>query len=1126
MSDVFSVLGVALARLYGTLVESLTSDDERTAMLTELGLPVPQGPAPDVTAARQAIDQLHAKAQADPQHTAEQVELLTLLVASSTAVRALFEDISAGSDRTAETLCASYLELMCLITMRLQHPAGYAVLQALRFLDDREIYFERLGDLLSEGGDILRGGQPISDEEMDTDAATIVLGALAFAGFFIPEPLDQSFTRKILFGVDLDPATAHPNAQRILNRAVTFDFEWHTPEGTEGTESGRKLLVTSVLVPPHHGGPGLFLSLGGEGEVVFPLAGKKLELKITVKLAGGLAGYLGSGPVQSFAEIAGVGGAPSPDLGVKVALQRPLEAVQSEDPARLLGGADSFHFEVRSFRLIGQLGTEDIGIQLTLEKAALVVPKDSMGSFLGSIMPSDGLRLEATVTLGISRKRRFYIEGGAGLKATLPLEKSIPGVKLHTVTVEIAAKKEQPDQPAAVDIMLYAAFTIQAGTYFQASFDRAGLSYGTRLPKDKSGPVLGTEMKLDKLLPTGIGVSIDVWGFQGGGFLLFDQDRNEYGGVLDIGCGRLRAFAFKAFGLLTERAPRQWSFILVLSLEFDPGLQFGFLTLHGVGGIVAINHTIDVTALQAGLRAGVLDKILFPADPVADAPAILQTLRTVFPPSDHRLLVGPMFKLGIGDFLTASVALVVVAPSPYLVALLGSLRLAVPAPDHAVVDLRADFFGVYDLSTGAVSIDASLVKSRIASYPLVGDLAYRSGHDWFFSIGGFHPHFPVPASAPPLRRLCFDMSASARVKLRIEIYFAMTSNTIQFGFRGELTVEVGSFGVYGLLAVDGLLSHGKLSLHVSLTLELRFHGSVLAALQADLLVEGLDPRHVKGRVSMSILFWDISVPFDETWGEFQAEVRAADIDVLATVRESVTEQGAWAPVLPGATESLVTFRSAQRDAVVVHPLGGLTIQQGIVPLGVTVTRVGTAQPAGGPTAAYLGPVTLTGGISPGQAPVTGQFARAQYFDLTDDEKLSAPSYEPFQVGIELAAETVHPGLARRTDVAYETILVGAEDVPHPPSGLDLSHLSWAVGSGAVARSGLHDSQVNAGPDQLVRIGPRVSVVVDTATMQPATDVLASPASRTIAEQALASVAAANPARGSGLQVVGAHEVAR
>jgi hypothetical protein len=169
-------------------------------------------------------------------------------------------------------------------------------------------------------------------------------------------------------------------------------------------------------------------------------------------------------------------------------------------------------------------------------------------------------------------------------------------------------------------------------------------------------------------------------------------------------------------------------------------------------------------------------------------------------------------------------------------------------------------------------------------------------------------------------------------------------------------------------------------------------------------------------------------------------------------------------------------------------------------------------------------VTLTTGISLTQAPVTGQFARAQYFDLSGDEKLSAPSYEAFPAGIELATETVRPGPARRTDVQYETILVGAE-APQPPSGLDLSHLAWMVASGAVGRSGLHDSQVNAGPDQSVRIGPGASVVVDTATMQPATDVLASPASRTLAEQALASVAAADPARWRDLQVVGAHEVA-
>lgn len=450
--------------------------------------------------------------------------------------------------------------------------------------------------------------------------------------------------------------------------------------------------------------------------------------------------------------------------------------------------------------------------------------------------------------------------------------------------------------------------------------------------------------------------------------------------------------------------------------------------------------------------------------------------------------------------------------------------MALPHPDAALVDLRADFLGVYDLGTGAVSVDASLVKSRIVYFPILGDLAYRSANDWFFSAGGFHPHFPVPAAAPQLRRVQLDVSASAFLKLRFEAYFALTSNTVQFGGRGELTIAVGSFGVYGLVGVDVLISGDKFSAHVSLTIELRFHGSVLASLHGDLLVEGLSPLHVKGRVSMSILFWDINVPFDETWAEFEAQVAAADYDVLGKVRESVTQQAAWGSVLPAATESLVTFRSVQRNALAVHPLGRLAIRQAAVPLGVTVARVGTARPAGGPTAAYLGPVTLSTGGSPTQAPVTGQFARAQYFELTDDEKLSAPSFEPLQAGIELASEAVRPGLARRTDVEYETILVGVE-APQPPSGLDLSHLTWVVASGAVGRSRLHDSQVHAGPDQSVRLAPRTSVVVDTATMQPATDVLAAAATRTIAEQALASVAAADPGRASRLQVVGAHEVA-
>jgi Family of unknown function (DUF6603) len=1124
--DLLSELGRGVARLYDRMIDSVTSAEERAAMLTHLGIPVGDDDSPpDATAARQTIARLHAKASTDAQSTSELQELLELLVASSLVLRALFEDVSAGSDRTAATIFASYFELMCLITLRLRHPAGYAVMQAFRLLDDQEIYFERLPELLSQGGDILRGGQASSEEE-DVELKTIPIGALAFSAFFIHEPPNQWFVRKALFGVDLDPETTHPHAQEILNRMVTLNFEVHTPEGAEGVESGGGIVITYVLVPPHHGGPGAFFSLGGEGEIVIPIVKDQLELKIEPKLLGGLNHFDGAVPVLSFTEIAGIGGAPDPTAGLEITLERPLEGVQSENPLRL-GGKDATHVEMRGFKLAGQLGNRETGAALTLEKGALVIAKTSLGSLIGSVMPSEGLRLEASFTLGWNTERRLYLEGGAGLKATLPIERGIPGVKVHTVTIELAAKN---DEPAGVDLLLYGSVTLGVRKYFEASFDRLGFRYGTRFPKDKSGPVMGNEMSLSGLAPTGIGISFDLLGLQGGGFLLFDAERGDYGGVLQCEVGAFgHTLAFKAFGLLTERPHDEWSFLLVISLEFDPALQLGQFFLHGVGGILAVNHTIDVTAMQAGLRTGALDKLLFPANPIGDAPAILQTLRTVFPPSDQRTLVGPMLKVGIGaplEYLTASVALVVVMPAPYLIALLGSLRMALVHPDHAVVDLRADFFGVYDLGTGAVSVDASLVKSRIAWFPLEGDVAYRSGKDWFLSAGGFHPHFAPPAAAPQLRRLKLDVSASARVKLRFEAYFALTSNTMQFGAQGELSISVGSFGVYGFLGFDALINDSptKYSVHVALTLELRFHGSVLAALHADVLVEGPGPMHVKGRVSMSILFWDISVPFDETWAAFQAEIAAADYDVIHRVHESMSEQAAWGSVPPPEAQSLVTFRNVQRSVLAVHPLGRLTIQQAIVPLGVTVARVGTARPKGGPTAVHVGPVTLTSGITATQAEVAGLFARAQYFDLTDDERLSAPSYEPLQSGVELASETVRAGAARRTDVEYETVLVGAE-APRRPARLDVSHLRWAVTSGAVGRSGIHDARVNAGPDQSVRLTPARSVLVDTATMQPATDVLPAATTLAAAEQTLAALAAADPARAQRLQVVGAHEVA-
>jgi hypothetical protein len=1123
--DLLSELARVLARLYHTAIDSITSEEERAAMLTQLGLQVPDGPQPDAAAARQTIDRLQAKADTDAEDTAELAELVELLVSSSLALQALFDDVRAANDGTVvATLLASYLELMCAITLRLRQPQGYAIFQALRLVDDQELHFERLPELLSSGDDVL-GGRPGSAEEEDLDARTIVLGALALLSLFVPEPLDQTRTRTVLYGIDLDPATDHPNAQQILNRMVTFNLEAHTPEGTEEAELGAGLILTAVLVPPHHGGWGLFLSLGGDFELVVPF-GEQLELKIEAKILGGVVSYIGTGSVSSFVEALTSGEAVPPDAAFpEFALERPLEAAQSEVPLRL-GGKDATHLELRSYRAGAKLGNREVEALVTLENAALVIARTSLPSLLASVLPSGGIRLEATFTLAWDTERGFHLDGGAGLKATLPLEFAVLGVKLHTVTIELVTKT---GESSGLGLLVHGALGLKVGSYLEVEVDRLGFALETESPEDKSGPLLGNHVSPGVLLPTGIGVKFDVFGFEGGGFLLWDQERGEYGGVLQFEA-RIKSLvlAFTAFGLFTERPDGGSSFVIVLSVQVDPPLRWGPFTLYGIGGIVATNHTIDVEAMRLGLRDGALAKLLFPANPIADGPAILQTLRTVFPVSDRRTLVGPILQVGVTDFITASLALVVVTPAPYLVALLGRLRVAVPHSDKPLVDLHADVFGLFDLETHAVSLDATLAKSRIGWFPVEGDLALRSGHDWFFSAGGFHPHYPAPADAPPLRRLRFDASASALVKFRFELYFAVTANTVQIGGRGELTVTVGSFGVYGFVALDTLLHTRplpiKFSAQVAATLELRFHGSVLASLHADVLVEGPGPYHVKGRVSMSILFWDISVPFDETWAEFQAQVAAADVDVLGEVRRSLSAPTAWGSVLPDG-RALVTLRSVPRSALVVHPLGRLATRQAVVPLGVTVTHVGSARPTAGPTAVYLGTASLTTGIQAEQAPATGQFARGDFFDLTDDERLSTPSYEPFQDGVELASDTIRIDLSRRTDVEYETIVVGAE-APKRRTPLPIVHLAWMLAHGAVGRSGLHDDRVHAGPDQSVGIAPAESLVVDTTTMQLATDVLSSPVTVSLAEAALSAVASRDPDRARRLQVVGAHEAAR
>src|SRR6201999_32031 len=74
-----------------------------------------------------------------------------------------------------------------------------------------------------------------------------------------PDP-EKSGGIDIFSGWDPSPGSVTPKADLVSTRATTFQI------GGNATTSG-SLLVTIIAVPPEHGGPGLFVSLGGTASI-------------------------------------------------------------------------------------------------------------------------------------------------------------------------------------------------------------------------------------------------------------------------------------------------------------------------------------------------------------------------------------------------------------------------------------------------------------------------------------------------------------------------------------------------------------------------------------------------------------------------------------------------------------------------------------------------------------------------------------------------------------------------------------------------------------------------------------------------------------------------------------------
>jgi hypothetical protein len=799
-----------------------------------------------------------------------------------------------------------------------------------------------------------------------------------------------------IYGWDAAPVSTTPTADLIADRTLTFSvigIKEETADGSELTTSGS---VTMTWVPSDHGEPGLLMAFGLSEQVETDLGN---EWKLTFKLSSAAAlDVLIRKGLPDF-------GGPS-EASASVTIEQPPD---DSGLPNVFPDRESTRIECERFAITGDISSRGAEIRLVMQNSALVIAASKDGDgFIKEILPKGETRISFDLGVGLSSERGFYIEGGTGLEAVLPIAKTLGPLTVHQILISLVATTEA--KPPHIKSEISVALGFKLGP-IAASVDRIGFEMSVEFPEKKK-----PDFSIGFKPPNGVGLVIDAKGVEGGGFLFFDRDKGQYAGVLEVNLNLERvAMTLKAIGLLNTRLPDGkdgFSLIVILTAEFKWPLGLGF-TLTGFGIILGIHRTFNETALQAGVKNHTLDSILFPKDPVRNAPALLATLGSVFPIAKGHHFIGGMVQITWGEsvlspLLTMSLGIAVEFGERSRLLVMGQIKSILPTEKEDLVRFHLDAIGIIDFDQKTASIDAALYDSRLAkTFAISGEMAMRSrwgdSPNFALAIGGFHPAFNPPPAFPKVKRVAINLSKGDNPRLRCEAYFALTSNTIQFGARAELFASAAGFSISGAIGFDVLIQRRPFHFTADFfaQVQLKRGNTNLFKVRVEGSLSGPKPLHVKGKATFEILWWDYSVRFDKTLIEGEKPPLPEVVEVMPLLREALGQTGNWKSQLPDRQRAMVTLRpqpGAPTD-VLLHPLGTMTIKQTVVPLNFEISKFGPSPPSGTRRFSITKVTVGDDSNTTTTVPERDFFAPAQFIEMSDDQKLSRPSFDKMEAGV-------------------------------------------------------------------------------------------------------------------------------
>ena len=549
------------------------------------------------------------------------------------------------------------------------------------------------------------------------------------------------------------------------------------------------------------------------------------------------------------------------------------------------------------------------------------------------------------------------------------------------------------------------------------SFENLGVALNVNVLKPDFS-IGDWKLGCDFKFPTGVGISINAPGVKGSGLISYEEATGELMGALELKI--VSKFGVSAFMLvdLGTAEGHSFSFVGLISTTFTPGIPLGMgFSLTGIGGCLGLERMIDSDAIRTAVHQGTLASVFFVEDLQQHLAEMKATALALFPAKKDQFFVGLLGQISYAPVLSCSFGLMMQFPNPTTFLIVGSLKVGIKGTD--VIRINIQFAGEIDFQKG-IWFDASIIDSEIVGIKLEGDMAFRlfwggETKGFLLSIGGFHPNYtPEPGMmVSGMKRLAMKLDYKI-LKVGLETYLAVTSNSFQIGAHLDLKIGWNKFGIFGYAGFDALFQFDPFMFmfDVECGVSVKCGTWTLMSLDLAFSLSGPRPWHVSGKAKFWFLFLPIKVDFSLEWGNKQPELPNKQIEVKALFEEQIKNNDNWTISDTAQTDDdVVVDMKHEKDELLVQPFETIHFNQSAVPLQLELqeNRVMDLCNNAVPTDysdLIITSFTLSDKTIAKEAKednLTNDFAPALYYNLTNQEKLSTPSYKKYVSGFSVSA---------------------------------------------------------------------------------------------------------------------------